>query len=90
MSFVVRYMKGLGKSLKKLIEFLSAPVVNLVVGFILILLLSFCESKYDAFDRVSALIGAFITIAIDIFGSGFSALLDLRRSKNSSGQDLDE
>lgn len=76
--------------MKKIIEFLSAPVVNLVVGLLFYLWLGCCIWRYDSFDRISAFYGGLFVIAIDIFGYGINALIDQVRSKKSSGQDLDE
>lgn len=43
--------------MKKLIEFLSAPIINLVVGLLLYLWLGCCIWTYDSFDRKSAFYG---------------------------------
>lgn len=76
--------------MKKIIEFLSAPVVNLVVGLILCLWIGCCIWYLgDSFCAPSAFYGGLTVIAIDIFSYGFNALADQRRSKKSSGQDLD-
>ena len=75
--------------MKKLIEFLSAPVINLILGLILYLWLGCCFWQYDGFDRKSAFYGGLFVIAIDIFGYGFNALCDFRKSKKSR-QDLDK
>lgn len=70
--------------MKKIIEFLSAPVVNLIVGFVLYLWLGCCLWLYDSFDRKSAFYGGLFVIAIDIFSYGFNALVDKYKSKKDS------
>lgn len=70
--------------MKKIIAFLSAPVVNLIIGLVLYLWLGCCIWLYDGLDRKSAFYGGLSVIAIDIFGYGFNALVDQHKSKKES------
>lgn len=70
--------------MKKVIEILSSPVVNLFVGLILYLWIGCCFWFYDGFDPKSAFYGGLVVIAIDIFGYGVNTLCEQVRSKKSS------
>ena len=76
--------------MKKIIDFLSAPVVNLIIGLILYFWIGCSMWQYDSFDRFSAFYGGLFVIAIDIFGYGFNALVDQFRSKRTTRQDPDD
>lgn len=67
--------------MKKLIEFLSAPAVNLIIGLLLYLWLGCCIWSYDSFDSFSAFYGGLFVVAIDVFGIGLNALVDMYKSK---------
>lgn len=69
--------------MKKIIEFLSAPVINLILGLILFIWVGCCIWQYDVFDRKSAFYGGLSVIAIDLLFYGYNALLDSRKSKNN-------
>lgn len=75
--------------MKKIIEFLSAPVINLIVGLVLYFWVGCCMWQYDGFDRKSAFYAGFFVIAIDIFYYGLNSLCDSRKSNNNR-QDLDK
>lgn len=67
--------------MKKVIEFFSAPAVNLIIGLFLYLWLGCCIWQYDAFDRISAFYGGLFVVSLDIFCYGFNALVDKFMSK---------
>lgn len=70
--------------MKKIIDFLSAPAVNMFVGLILILYLGYCISQYDSFDPVSAFAGGFGFLFMNIFDYGFNCLVDRWKSKKTN------
>lgn len=74
--------------MKKIIEFLSAPVISLIVGLVFYLWVGCCTWQYDGFDRKSAFYGGLFVIAIDILFYGYNALYDSRKSKKNR-QDFD-
>ena len=76
--------------MKKIIDFLSAPVVNLIIGLLLYFWIGCSMWQYDSFDRFSAFYGGLFVIAIDIFGYGFNALVDQFRSKKNILQNPDD
>lgn len=67
--------------MKKVIEFLSAPIVNVFVGLLLFIWIGCCIWQYDSFDRYSAFYGGLFVIAIDIFGYGFNTMVDRVKKK---------
>lgn len=70
--------------MKKFIECLSSPEVNMILGLMLYLWLGCCFWLYDSFDRKSAFYGGLFVIALDIFSYGFNSLCDRRKSKKVS------
>ena len=57
--------------MKNFIEFLNHPLLHLVIGLLLILWIGCCIYILgDAFDSVSAWLGALTVIAMDIFDYG--------------------
>lgn len=68
--------------MKKVIEFLSAPIVNAIIGLLLYIWIGCCIWQYVSFDRYSAFYGGLTVIAIDIFGYGFNALVDQFKAKS--------
>ena len=75
--------------MKKIIDFLSSPVFQIVVGFIFYYFLCVCVWNYDSFDRSSAGYGALLTVSFYAFASGFFDLIERLISKKKSDQDLD-
>ena len=78
-----------GVIMKKIVDFLSSPGLNLFAGIILFLLIGCVLFNYDSFDRMSAFYGGLSLISLDILFYGLNGLLDNRKSKKSC-QDLDE
>lgn len=70
--------------MKKFVEFLSAPIINLIIGLLLYLWLGCCIWMYESFDRKSAFYGGLFLIAIDIFFYGLNSLMDKAKEKKNT------
>ena len=70
--------------MKKVIAFLSSPVINLIIGLVLYFSVGSSIFLYDSFDRRSAFYGGLFVIALDIFSNGFVALYKQHKSKKES------
>lgn len=77
--------------MRKIIDFLTSPVVNLIFGFVLLLWLG-GTIMYLGIDfcPISAFLGALYFIAIDIFSYGLHSILGRRKGEKNTRQDLDE